>query len=133
MEQATIKRILVLLGIVMLSLGVRLLLLQGASPVSLKYDPVADATYKSLRGPGAYTFLEQKDFTITQEKYFQDKKWVVVSLKPIGESADPATVILEDINGNYQKVAGPSNFFQDSDLASLPTEVVNFIKSGSSK
>lgn len=106
----------------------RYLILDKAKTVSFNNSPVQQALNNSFKLSAGYLPIVGKDYSIAGVKYFDGGQWAVVSLKPIGTSADPGTVVLTKQAGGYRAVLGPSNFFQASDTASLPADVANYLE-----
>jgi hypothetical protein len=88
--------------------------------------PLAGSISLSLINSGSSNIPQAgKDFKITNTKYFDNKKWVVVSITQLPKM-NPATVLLEDINGLYIVVLGPGTLFSPSIAQSLPSDVTKY-------
>jgi hypothetical protein len=87
---------------------------------------------ENISDPTSSTPLLQEgsDFTVSSERYFSGKQWLVVTVSPIKESAaDPAVIVLQLKDSKYVTVIGPGTAFDESDLTILPSDVTQYLKS----
>jgi len=122
--------LVVWLSFIAIVISGRYVILGRAKIVSLKTDAISSAIEQSFKssGQGSYAPIEGKDYRIAGVRYFDNNQWVVVAIAPLGTSADSAKTVLQQVGSGYKKVLGPTNFFQDSDLAPLPGDVSIFLK-----
>lgn len=107
----------------------RYLILGGISIVRLKVDPISSAVALNIKNPTTgYAPVEGLDYTLGQIKYFDNNSWVVVSIDPVGASLDPGELVFKTTGNTYQKVLGPSNFFQSKDLDGIPPDVAGYLE-----
>ena len=116
------------LVVVIIAIGARYFILDRASVVSIKYDPLSSAVSKGLEVSGSnYLPIEGKDFKVSKVSYFDNNTWVVVGVDPIGNSADPATLVLHLVSGTYSTALGPLNSFNGVDLSGIPSDVQSYL------
>jgi len=119
--------------IILLGIGIagRWLILGGASVVSLNKNPLSTPVEHTLNSssPTGLWFIESKDYTLANVRYFQDKQWVVVLVKPIGETIDSSHIVLKKDNEMYRSVLGPGTSFSQTEFDSLPNEVSKYLTS----
>ena len=127
-----ISLFIILIVIVASSVVLKNIILGNAKVISLNNDLISGVVSTSLQKTSGSTYLPivNKDFSIGSVHYFDSNNWVVVSLLPVGTSADPGTIVLKDVNGSYQTFFGPANSLQNVDLSSLPADVVTYLKTG---
>lgn len=95
--------------------------LQTASPLAAYVAP-------SLVTGSGYMPQEGKDFNITGTHYYDDKRWVVVSINSTGKS-NRAFLVLQKMNGTYAVVLGPGSSFPSDVTQNLPPDVAEYLSS----
>ena len=75
-------------------------------------------------------FLRQgSDFTVSNERYFNSKEWLVVTVSPVKKNAaEPAVIVLHLQDSKYTTVIGPGTTFDERDLTTLPSEVIQYLR-----
>jgi len=123
--------ILIIIIAVPAILFAKYIILDKTSVAILKFDPISGAVSKGLQVSTGTNYLPiaGKDFKINKVVYFDNNTWAVVTIIPVGGSADPATLILEQNSGNYKAVVGPDNSFNGVDLTLVPSDVKNYVLS----
>lgn len=72
--------------------------------------------------------LVDKDFTITYQKYFEGKKWVVLQIESTERNgADPALLVMKLDRGSYVTVLGPGTSFGISGVKQVPKSVYDYL------
>ena len=127
MTRKQIGGLFLLVLIVIAALLARYLILSRATPINLKRDSVAYVVEEALQGSSSnYRPLEDVDYKIDSQKAFNND-WLVISVKPLNNSLNTETLVLQKKGGQYVSVYGPSNFFQGSDFNALPTDIKNYL------
>ena len=97
-----------------------------AKPITLKKaDPLIGRISQALTVDGNNASLPQPkiDFNISELTYFQDKKWVVVKLIPVGDSSIDSLFVMEKNGDQYDVRLGPGNSFSTTMITPLPFEI----------
>jgi hypothetical protein len=101
----------------------------GASYISLPAAPPLAGVVSQALGTGGTNPLpvEGKDYTISTQ-YFNNKSWAVGLIKPLNNSLNASTIVLEQKQGTYQVVVGPASAAPSSQLQSLPIVVGDYVR-----
>lgn len=130
MNRQLLKAVAVLLGMVVITLVLKSIILQGLSLVELgSAPPLAGVVSQSLGRPGSKTELPVagKDYTLRDTRYFNNGQWAAATIVPTQSNGDTVIVIMQKINGTYQVVLGPANEFSSSYLYTLPPELSQYL------
>jgi preprotein translocase subunit SecG len=120
----------VLLIILVLSFGIKSLILGGHQSIRLEAAPsLSGAVSQGLFESTTATRLAQPgiDYTLAKTTYLQAGAWAVTTMKPIGPAADNGTLVLRKVGDAYQVVLGPGTSFSTAQTKSLPGVVTNFL------
>jgi hypothetical protein len=94
-------------------------------------DTISDQVSQSLTNPLSPDTvpLEGKDFKIEDKKFFENNTWLVATVVPTEKNAaDPATIVMKLENGAYIMVLGPGTAFPLDDVALLPPDVIQYLR-----
>ncbi len=121
----TIAAMLVLVAFVVRSniLGNNLVTLASAAPLTGQVAQVL--------GPDSQGSLLQaeKDFSLSTT-YFDNKRWAVTIITPIGDAAfDRGILVLQEKENVYQVVLGPGGTATAGQINSLPKDVATYVSS----
>ncbi len=122
--------IIALAGLVVVTFGLKSILLQGLSTVTLgSAPPVAGAVSQSLGLSATRSALPvyRQDYTLQDVKYFYNDAWAVATVAPTKPDADTVIVVMQKINGVYQPVLGPGTVFSASYVFTLPPDVAQYM------
>ena len=125
-----VKPAVATLGLLVISLVVRQITLQGSAVITLpQASHLGGVVAQSLyTGSGnAVLPIEGKDFKLTGIRYFDHNQWVVASVTPVQNNFDPGYVVLRQHAGAYQVALGPGNDFDISYTQSLPSDVASYL------
>lgn len=68
-----------------------------------------------------------KSYRISNIRYWNNKAWITANFTSLDQADNSGTIILKNINGNYQLVLGPSNSFSSDYLISLPGNIGTYL------
>lgn len=89
---------------------------------------LSNSVASSLTSSGSNSLpTPNKDFLITDTKYFNNNQWVVVTVKENNTHSDTAYEVLEKINGVYTVVLGPGTSFSQDVQEEMPTSVSDYL------
>jgi hypothetical protein len=118
---------IIILGLILLTAATRYVLVGGLPEFKLhKSGLLSGAVSQSLAGTQNANSLpvEGVDYSISDITYFSGSDWAVATIKSLKTDADPATVLLHQIKGQYQVVLGPGTAFPSSYFTTVPDGVV---------
>jgi hypothetical protein len=104
--------------------------LLGAQYVTLSSaSALSGAVSQSLGGASGSSPLpvEGKDYTLSLQ-YFDNNTWAVGLIKPLNNSFNASTVVLQKQQGTFQAVVGPASAAPSTLLQSLPTNVADYTR-----
>lgn len=128
------KRLIVLVtvcAILLLALvAVKPLIYGGVKPYTLsKAGPLVGRIAQSMSLPNSDALpVPGRDFELTNTTYFENKTWVVTTIKQLNGSSEGGMVVLKQVDGVYAIMLGPGTAFSSVDLKELPSDVVLYIK-----
>jgi hypothetical protein len=130
MTRKQLTPLALLIALLVIAFTLQSLLLHGQPVVRLAAGPpLAGIVSQSLGISGANNSLPvvNKDYTLQNINYFNDRSWVVVSVVPINNNADKTIVVMHMTGGLYQVVLGPGSAFPDTYLQNLPADVSQYL------
>ncbi len=110
----------------------RMLIIGGASPVTLRAaDPLAGRISQALTSTSQVSLpIAGKDYKIQSTNYFDNKTWVVVTIKGVNSTITDGLFVLTQVNGVYNVVLGPGTAFPSSATLAMPTDVQQYLHNG---
>jgi hypothetical protein len=124
------RSVLFLAVLVITTFVIRQVLTGGLVTIRLQpAPPLAGVVAQNLRAPGTNSSLlvPGKDFRLENIRYFDNRSWAVASVVPISIKTDTATVVLHQIDSEYQVVLGPGTSFSTDYLQSMPLDVGQYL------
>jgi hypothetical protein len=100
----------------------------GASYVHLTAaSPLSGVVSQSLGGMSGVSNLpvEGKDYSLSLQ-YFDSKTWAVGLIKPLNNSLNASTIVLQKQQGTFKPIIGPASAAPVTQMQSLPTNVANY-------
>lgn len=132
----TVKRIISGLVLLILPLGIllgaRVLILGGVNPVALhSADPLVGRISQALTSTNQVSLpIPGKDYTVQSTHYFDNKTWVVATIKGNGNTITDGLFVLSQVNGTYNVILGPGTSFPRSATLAMPTDVQQYLYNG---
>ena len=130
----TTRRIVVMTSILVLPLcalwAVRLLILGGINPVTLQAaNPLVGRISQALTSTEQVNLpIAGRDYKLQDTTYFDNKTWVVVSIKGTNNTITDGLFVLKQVGGVYSVVLGPGTAFPSSLTVAMPTDVQQYLK-----
>jgi hypothetical protein len=69
-----------------------------------------------------------KDYSLQNTKYFENKSWVVTTIKPLRNNMNQNVVVLKKQAGVYAVVLGPGSAFPETTSLSMPSSLSQYLK-----
>lgn len=132
-RQSLIARYLLILAFLAIGASIVKYIVLGGLPVITlaPATPLSSAISQGLTSltTGNTLPVEGKDFVIKDVHYFDNQTFAVVSVGALKLSTDPATLVLQKLNGSYRVILGPGTTFSASSVQDLPSDVVQYLNS----
>ena len=98
--------------------------------IDINLKPNFDSSIYKAAGTqtGTIALVGGKDFQINNIHYFENNQWAVASFIPLNPPGDGGLIVLQQKAGAWTNFTSGS-YFQDSDLADMPSSVADYIRS----
>lgn len=129
----TISTLLVIFLVTII--GKQLIMSNTLSQDTLPSSPVSQAISQAVNSSSyaEKTFVEGKDYTLSNPRYFDNQTWFASALELRLESGqnDRALIVLKQASdGSYKTVLGPGTSFTADQMIGFPQDVVTYINTG---
>ena len=124
-------RLLPLALLAVVAIAVRAIVLGSTPMVNLKAAPsLTGIVSQSLAAAGPKTSLPVvgKDFELQNIHYLDNKSWVVASVKSISDNPSTSTIVMRQVDTDYQVVLGPGTAFSVNSSQAVPADVIKYLK-----
>lgn len=130
MNRSIVSMGIVFVLLLLVLINIKPVLFGGAKVVTLKSAPPLTSQISQAFTSSANTGplpVSGKDYTLTDTKYFDNRQWVVTSIKPLNQTITEGMAILQLQHGIYTVVLGPGTAFASTDVQTMPADLVQYL------